>query len=80
MTAQLLRDFFGWSTLLHFGLLFIWFFFFVFAHDWVFRLHGKWFQLSREQFDAIHYGGLAGYKILIFLFGLIPYLALRIIT
>ena len=38
-----------------------------FAHDWVMRLHGKWFGLSRENFDTVHYGGMALYKIAIML-------------
>jgi hypothetical protein len=35
----------------------VWFLVFVFAHDWILRIHGKWFRLSREQFDALHYAG-----------------------
>jgi hypothetical protein len=35
--------------------------------------------LSIEKFDAIHYAGMAYFKIGIFLFHLVPYLALRIV-
>jgi hypothetical protein len=49
------------------------------GHAWLFRLHGRWFQLSEERFDAIHYTGMAVYKIGVLLFNLAPYVALVII-
>jgi len=27
--------------------------------DWIQRLHGRWFRLSSEQFDALHYLGMS---------------------
>jgi len=42
-------------------------------------VHSKWFNLSVDKFDAIHYSGMALFKIGIFLFNLVPYLALRIV-
>jgi hypothetical protein len=45
----------------------------------MYRLHGRWFRLSAEQFDALHYAGMAIYKLGIFLFCLVPYLALLIV-
>jgi hypothetical protein len=49
---------------------------FVFAHDLMQRIHGTWFHLSREQFDALHYAGMAVYKVGILLFNLVPLTAL----
>jgi hypothetical protein len=40
---------------------------------------GRWFHLSVEQIDALHYTGMALYKIGILLFNLVPYIALRIV-
>ena len=45
----------------------------------MYRLHGRWFQLSVQQFDALHYAGMAMFKIGILLFNLVPYIALRIV-
>jgi hypothetical protein len=42
----------------------------------MFRIHSRWFKLSLETFDAIHYGGLAIYKIGIILLNLVPLIAL----
>ena len=40
----------------------------------------RWFRLSAEQIDAINYGGLLLFKLGIFLFNLVPYIALRIVA
>ena len=43
-------------------------------------MHSKFYTIQREQFDAIHYAGIAFYKICIFTFFIVPYLALRIMS
>jgi hypothetical protein len=45
----------------------------------MYRYHCKWFKLSEERYDTIHYAGMAIFKIGIFLFNLVPYLAMRIV-
>jgi hypothetical protein len=79
MTLESFRDVFMWCTLINYGILLLWFLIFTFAHDWMQALHGRWFTLHREQFDAIHYAGIAGYKILILIFNLVPWIALSIV-
>ena len=39
----------------------------------MYGLHGLWFYLSVEPFDALHYSGMALYKIGMPLFNLVPY-------
>lgn len=79
MDAFMLRDALLWCALINYGSLIIWFLVFVNAHDQLYRLHGKWFRLSVEQFDAIHYGAMAIFKIGILLLNLVPIAALWII-
>ena len=79
MTIEIIRNALGWCTLINWGLLLWWFLFLTLAHDWTYRFHSKWFKLSVDQFDAIHYAGMALYKAGIILFNLVPYLALRIV-
>ena len=79
MTIEIVRSVLAWSAVINIGLLLWWFLCLTCAHDWVYRFHGKWFKISVETFDAIHYAGLAFFKIAIFVFNLVPYLALRII-
>jgi len=42
-------------------------------------MHGKWFELTEQQFDVINYCGMGFFKLFIFVFNLAPYIALRII-
>lgn len=69
-----------WCTLINYGILLLWFMVFVLAHDWMQRWHGRWFQLPREQFDALHYAGMSIFKIGIMLFNLVPLCALAIVV
>lgn len=80
MSIELLMQFLGWCAVLNIALLLWWIFFMIFAHDWVYKIHTRWFYLNIERFDAIHYGGIAFYKLSIILFNIAPYLALRIIS
>lgn len=68
----------GLCTLLNYGLLIFWFAMFILAHDWIERFHGRWFSLTRETFDAIHYSLMGAFKLGIFLLNLVPYVSLRI--
>lgn len=80
MTIEIIRDALLWCIVINMGLLLWWLLFFVTAHDWMYRLHSKWFAISTEKFDSIHYAGMAFFKISIFLFNLVPYFALRIVS
>ena len=79
MTLEVIRSALAWCTLINWGLMLWWFLFFTLAHDLMYRIHRKWFNISVEKFDAIHYSGIAFFKILVFMFNLVPYLALRIV-
>lgn len=79
MNIELVRDVFLWCTVINYGVLLFWALLFIGAHEWMYRLHGRWFRLSVEQFDAIHYTGMAIYKIGVFLFNLVPFIALHIV-
>jgi hypothetical protein len=80
VTLYEIKDFLLWCTCLNYALLLVWAGVFVFAHDWMYRLHGRWFKLSVETFDGIHYAGLAIYKIGILLLNLMPLVALYVIA
>ena len=80
MNIERLRGFLLWCVIINYAVLLIWFFLFVKAHDFIYKLHGKWFRLSRERFDALNYGGMAVYKIGVLLFNVAPLIALLIIS
>jgi hypothetical protein len=79
MSIETARDVLLWCTLINYAVLFCWFLLFRVAHDRLQRLHGRWFRLSAEQFDTVHYAGMAIYKVGILLVNLAPYVALLII-
>ena len=80
MTIEILSSVLGWATVINLSIVTVWFLGFTFYHDAVFRLHSKWFKLSEEKFDTIHYAGMAFYKIGVYLFNLVPFLAIQIVT
>ena len=79
MTFELIRDIFGWCALINIGLLACWGLMFFLMPGFIFNIHSRLFRMEREEFDKIHYIGMAFYKILIFVFCLVPYLAMRIV-
>ena len=79
MTINVFRNFLLWCTVIDYGVLLIWFLVFVFAHEQMLRIHGRWFRLSRDQFDALHYAGMSVFKIGILLFNLVPFLVLSLL-
>jgi hypothetical protein len=79
MNIEILREVLLWCGVINYGVLLCWFLAFTLAHDWMHRLHGRWFRLSVEQFDAIHYAAMAIYKLAIILLNLVPYVALRLV-
>lgn len=80
MNLITLREILIWSLVINYGILLVWFAVFGQAHDWLYRLHTRWFHLSRETFDAIHYGGMAAYKVGILLLNLAPLVGLFLVT
>ncbi len=79
LTIETLSGVLGWTALINYALLVLWFAVFLFAHDWLYRLHSRWFNLPTQTFDTLHYAGMIFYKLCIFLFFLTPWLALCIV-
>jgi hypothetical protein len=79
MTLETIRAVVAWCSVINLGLLLLWVLFIWLFNDWIYRLHSKWIQISKEQFNAMHYGGMGLFKMGILLFNLVPYLAMRIV-
>ena len=77
MSQDTLLLFLGWSTVLHYGLLALWFIMFMLARSFIYKLHSRWFPMSENQFNVIHYSGILLYKLFVFVFFLGPYVVLR---
>ena len=80
MDVSSVRDLLLWCLVINYVILLWWFGAFVFAHGWMYRLHSRWFRISEEHFDAIHYAAMAVYKNGILLFNLAPFVALLLLS
>lgn len=75
-----LRQILIWSLVANYTVLLVWFAAVVFAHDRIYRLHTRWFRLSPETFDALHYGGMAAYKIGVLLLNVAPLVGVLVVA
>ncbi len=80
MTVELLQALLGWSGLINMGILLLWFLLIFTFPDWIYEIHRKFYPISRESFNNIHYAGMMIYKLFSFMFFIVPYIALRLIA
>ena len=78
MDSAELRNLLLYSTIINYAILIVWFVALIVARNPLYRLHTKWFKLSPNAFDAVHYGGMTVYKIGILLLNLAPLVALHL--
>ena len=76
MAYEVLFEFFIWNTVFNIIVLAWWSVWIMTAGDFVYKIHTKWFEMSREDFNKLHYFGLAFYKLMIILFSAVPLLVL----
>ena len=79
MSLATARSVLLWCMLINLGGLMLWGLLIVLPHGWSHRLWGRWLRISPEQFDTVNFAGLLFYEILIFVFNVVPYLALLIV-
>jgi len=79
MDIDTVRAFFMWCTVMNAALLVLSFLICALAGDWVYRMHSRWFSISRETFNVAIYSFIGVYKIFIVMFNLVPYVALLIL-
>jgi len=77
MDLQELQIFFGYMSLINFGLLVFVFAFITLAGKWVHRLHSQIFNVPEELIGKTLYQIIAIYKIIILVFNVIPWLTLK---
>ena len=79
MDIEAIRAFFGWCAVINGAFLLLAFLFCTQAGDWVYKMHSKWFPITREAFTLTMYCFIGGMKILVIMLNLVPYLALAIL-
>lgn len=79
MDINMLRDLFMWCSIINIVGMVLSLVMCILARDLVYRIHTRFFPMSREAFNITIYSLLGGYKILVVFFNIIPYIALAII-
>ena len=79
MTIDQLASLFGWMTLLNIGFLLLAWLFIWLEMPWVTMLVRRFFPLPVEKVDEIYLRWLAQYELFIYVFNLMPWLALKIV-
>ncbi len=79
MTLDILREFFFWNMVINMGLLTLSFIMLTSMRGPIARIHRKMFNLSEDKLNTIWYSILGCYKIAIFMFNVVPYVAIRIV-
>ena len=79
MDIEMLARFFMWCTILNVGVLLFSFVMVTFTGNIAYKLHSKWFPMPRETFNVVMYTFIGVYKIFVFVFNIVPWIALSII-
>jgi hypothetical protein len=79
MNPSEIKELLLYCLAINYAILMLWFGVFSLAHDWLYRLHSRWFHLSAETFDTLHYASMALYKIGVIILNLVPLIALWLV-
>ncbi|MCT2532050.1 hypothetical protein N2488_02520 [SAR92 clade bacterium H231] len=79
ISIEQLTAFLGWCTLINIGLLLFSTLILALVKDFAINMHSKIFDLDPETLPAMYFDYLGRLKLLVIVFNLVPYLALRII-
>ncbi len=79
MVIEMLIRFFMWCTILNMGFMLVSFVMVTFMGDIAYRIHTKVFPMPRETFNVVIYSSIGLYKILVFVFNIVPWIALTIV-
>lgn len=79
-SIEIITAFFGWCTVINFGILIVAAILLVLTRDSISKIHGKMFGLNEMDVARAYFQYLAQYKIAIFVLNLVPYIALRMLS
>jgi hypothetical protein len=79
-SVQTLTTFFGWCSLITVGILFLSSVALLLMRGFLTGLHSKMFGLSQEDLARAYFQYLAPFKIVVIVFNLAPYIALRLMA
>jgi len=68
-----------WCFVLGFLSMLLWFGFFLLGGDFAYDIHSKMFDITEHEFEMMNYFGMAGLKIIVWMFFGVPYIATRLV-
>ncbi len=77
MNLTKLRSLLGWCCVLNFGLILFYSIFFLFGQEWINALVSSFLHVPEEGLSNLWIGAIGLWKILVIVFFLVPYIALR---
>jgi hypothetical protein len=78
MTLEWFQGFLGWCVIINIGIMLGWFLCVMLAREWLYKIHRRFFGLPEQRLNTLLYTGLMFYKIGVWMFFIVPYIALRI--
>ena len=79
MSVETVRSVLLWCSVINFAILLLWAALAILGRDWLYRFSGRFYRLSTEQFELINVAGMTFYEVGIFLFNVVPCIALYLV-
>lgn len=79
MSANEIANFIGWCTIFNAAILTLTTLVLVAGRKWIAAKHARWFGLSTDELSAAYFRYLATYKLMVIVFNLVPYVAMRMV-
>ena len=80
MEAAGLCGFFMWCFIINTAFFVLWFVVYLSASDTIYRIHSRWFSISKEKFASINYRLIGQYKLAILLLNFVPWIAILVLA
>ncbi|MEN8127985.1 MAG: DUF6868 family protein [Planctomycetota bacterium] len=80
MTIFEIREMLGWCSLINIVLMTISWLILVKARAWAYSIHSRMFPITETQFNVAIYSFFGLYKVLVFVFNIVPWIALCIVV
>jgi hypothetical protein len=80
MNIEVITEFFGWCLVINAGLLVFTTVILLLAQNWAAKIHSKMFNLKEEDLKRAYFNYVALYKMLLIVFNLVPYVALKLMN
>ena len=80
ITIETMIEFLGWCSVINIGMLIFYSIFIIIFTDTMVKIHTKMLDLDKNYLNQAYFKYLAQYKIIIIIFNIVPYFALKIMT